>query len=67
MGGFAVCRELKRLVKAGTIPALQVIVVLERDADAWQAGESGADASITQPDDAAEIERLIRELTATVA
>jgi DNA-binding response OmpR family regulator len=62
MGGFAVSRELKMLAEAGVIAPTKVVVILEREADAWLAKWSRADAWLTKPVDGAEIDALVREL-----
>jgi CheY-like chemotaxis protein len=62
MGGFAVSRELKTLAAIGRIPEPKVVVLLDRDADAWLAGWAQCDAWRTKPVDAAEIDQLVREL-----
>lgn len=63
MGGFAVSRELKMLAEQGVIAREpKVIVMLERDADAWLAEWSRCDAYTTKPVDPAEIDELVRKI-----
>jgi DNA-binding NarL/FixJ family response regulator len=62
MGGFAVSRELKTMADTGEIREPKVIVLLERDADAWVANWSRCDAYLTQPADPVEVDELVRNL-----
>lgn len=64
MGGFAVSREVKTMAEAGEIREPVVVVLLERDADAWLASWSRCDAWLTEPVDSAEVDQLVRELVA---
>jgi DNA-binding response OmpR family regulator len=64
MGGFAVSRELKQLVDTGAIKAPKVVVMLEREADAWVANWSRCDAFLVKPVDVVELERLVTDLVA---
>lgn len=64
MGGFAVCRDLKTLAGQGAIPEPKIIVLIEREADAWIAGWSLCDAWRTKPVEPADVDRLVRELAA---
>jgi DNA-binding response OmpR family regulator len=67
MGGFAVSRELKMLADTGAIVAPKVIVMLEREADAWLANWSRSDAWVVKPVDIVELDRMIGELAAAPA
>jgi DNA-binding response OmpR family regulator len=67
MGGFAVAREIKTSTDSGEIPEPQVVVLLERDADAWLAKWSRADAWVTKPVDPVDVEALVRRLVGTKA
>jgi DNA-binding response OmpR family regulator len=62
MGGFAVARELKMLSDTGAITEPKVLILLEREADAWLAEWSRADAYLTPPVDPADVDRAVREL-----
>jgi DNA-binding response OmpR family regulator len=62
MGGLAVARELKMLADSGAIAATKVIVLLEREADAWIAKWSRCDAWLTKPVEAADVDEKVREL-----
>lgn len=59
MGGFAVCRDIK-LHTEGDGP--RMVILLERDADAWLAGWAKADAHMTKPIDVAALDALITGL-----
>ena len=60
MGGFGVSRELKMLARRrATIGEPKIIVLLEREADAWIANWSRCDAWLVKPVDPAEVDRLI--------
>jgi DNA-binding response OmpR family regulator len=67
MGGFAVSRELKMLADTGAIVAPKVIVMLEREADAWLANWSRSDAWLVKPVDIVELDRMVGELAAAPA
>jgi CheY-like chemotaxis protein len=62
MGGFAVSRELKTLAETGQVPEPKVVVLLEREADAWLAAWSRCDAWLTKPVDPNEVAYLVQEL-----
>jgi DNA-binding response OmpR family regulator len=64
MGGFAVARDIKMLVEQGVIKDSKVIVLLEREADAWLAKWSRCDAWLVKPVDPTDVDRLIAELCA---
>ena len=67
MGGFAVARELKMLADTGDITEPKVIVLLEREADAWLAKWARCDAFLTKPVDPSEVDDLVRQLAAQPA
>ena len=67
MGGLGVCRDLKMHGDNGAIVAPKVIVMLEREADAWLANWSRCDAYLVKPVDIVELERLVGELAAQPA
>lgn len=62
MGGFALSRELKTLAAAGALPEPKILILLERDHDAWLAAWSRCDAWRTKPIAPQDVEQLIREL-----
>jgi CheY-like chemotaxis protein len=62
MGGLALSRDLKTMAEAGTIPEPKILVLLERDADAWLANWSRCDLYRSKPIDPVEVERIVREL-----
>lgn len=67
MGGLAVARDLKMHADAGLLVAPKVIVMIEREADAWLANWSRCDAYLVKPVDVLELESLITELVGTAA
>jgi DNA-binding response OmpR family regulator len=67
MGGFAVSRELKMVADTGAIAEPKVIVMLEREADAWLANWARTDAYLVKPVDVAELDALIGELAGQAA
>jgi DNA-binding response OmpR family regulator len=67
MGGFAACREIKTSADLGEIPEPKVVVLLEREADAWVAKWSRCDAWLVKPVDSLDVADLVRSLTAPQA
>jgi DNA-binding response OmpR family regulator len=66
-GGMAVTRTVRNLVDTGGIDVMPpVIMLLDRAADAFLAGRSGADAWVRKPLDGFELRELADRLTATV-
>jgi DNA-binding response OmpR family regulator len=63
-GGLGVSRDLKTMAAAGELPEPKILVLIERDADAWLAGWSMCDAYLTKPVEASELDALVRELAA---
>ena len=61
MGGFAVSRELKTLADQGKIVEPWVVVLIEREADAWVAGWSRCDTWLVKPVDPLDVANLVRE------
>ena len=61
MVGFAVSRELKTLADQGKIVEPWVVVLIEREADAWVAGWSRCDAWLVKPVDPLDVANLVRE------
>jgi DNA-binding response OmpR family regulator len=62
MGAFAVCKDIKLHAKTGALREPKIIVLLEREADAWIAKQSLCDAWLTKPVDLEALDRLIVEL-----
>ena len=52
MGGIATCLHLRHEAGAGRLPAVPVLVLLDRQADVFLAKRSGADGWIVKPLDA---------------
>jgi DNA-binding response OmpR family regulator len=61
MGGFAVSRELKTMAEQERIREPWVVVLIEREADAWLAGWSRCDAWLVKPADPVDVADLVRE------
>lgn len=49
MGGMAVTRSLRDAILAGEIEDATLVLLLDREADAFLAGRSGADAWLVKP------------------
>ncbi|MBC8194564.1 MAG: response regulator transcription factor [Acidimicrobiia bacterium] len=49
MGGMAACLDLRLEQRADRIPTQRVLMLLDRDADTWLAGQAEADAWIVKP------------------
>ena len=62
MGGFAVSREIKMSAEAGEHPEPKVVVLLEREADAWLAGWSRCDAWLPASSDPLDVSDLVGRL-----
>jgi DNA-binding response OmpR family regulator len=67
MGGFAVSRDLKTHADAGMLVAPKVIVMIEREADAWLANWSRCDAWLVKPVDIVALDNLVGELAGSPA
>ena len=65
MGGMAVTRSVRDSFAAGEAPP--VILLLDRDADGFLAGRSGAAGSVRKPFGAADLRRIIDEHLHTVS
>ena len=61
MGGYAVAREVKTMADQGKIREPWVVVLIEREADAWVAGWSRCDAWMVKPVDPVDVANLVRE------
>lgn len=49
MGGMAITRQLREAIHAETIPSGVIVMLLDREADAFIAKRSGADAWVVKP------------------
>lgn len=49
MGGMAIVRMLRTAIASGSIEDLGIVLLLDRDADAFLAGRAGADAAVVKP------------------
>lgn len=67
MGGMAVVREIRAAVSAGDLPPTPTVLLLDRPADAFIAGRSGADGWLHKPFGAFELRDLLDELASVTA
>ncbi len=67
MGGMAVVREIRAAVAAGDLPPTPTVLLLDRAADAFTAGRSGADGWLRKPFGAFELRDLLDELAPVAA
>jgi DNA-binding response OmpR family regulator len=67
MGGVATSLDLRNEQSGGRMPALRILLLLDRDADEFLARRSGADAWVVKPVDALGIRRATAELLARAA
>lgn len=49
MGGMAIVRMLRGAIAGGDTADMGIVLLLDRDADRFLAGRSGADASVVKP------------------
>ena len=61
MGGMATCLDLRLEQRAERIPAQRIVMLLDRDADAFLAHRAEADAWLEKPVDALVLRRTTRE------
>ena len=61
MGGMATCLALRLEQRAERIPAQRIVMLLDRDADAFLAHRAEADAWLVKPVDALVLRRTTRE------
>jgi len=61
MGGMATCLDLRLEQRAERIPAQRIVMLLDRDADAFLAHRAEADAWLVKPVDALVLRRTTRE------
>ena len=60
MGGMATCLDLRLEQRADRIPAQRIMMLLDRDADAFLAHRAEADAWVVKPVDALVLRRTTR-------
>jgi DNA-binding NarL/FixJ family response regulator len=63
MGGIAVCHDLKLEESGGRIPAIPVLLLLDRRADVFLARRSGAEGYLVKPLDPMRIRLAVEALT----
>lgn len=59
MGGMAMARALKEAAQAPEFPAVQIVLLLDRSADAFLAKRAAVDAWVTKPFDTAELRSAV--------
>jgi DNA-binding response OmpR family regulator len=59
-GGMAVCMDLRLDESAGRVPAVKVLMLLDRKADVHLAKRSAADAHLMKPFDPLALQRAVR-------
>jgi DNA-binding response OmpR family regulator len=64
MGGMATCLDLRLEQAAGRLPAVPVLMLLDRRADVFLARRAQADGWVVKPLDPIRLRRAIRELLA---
>ena len=64
MGGVAASLDLRLESEAGRVPDTRILMLLDREADQWIAGQAKADAELVKPIDSL---RLRRAATALLA
>ena len=64
MGGMAACLDLRLEQRANRIPAQRIVMLLDRDADAFLAHRAEADAWVVKPVDPLVLRRTAREALA---
>ena len=67
MGGMAGVREIRAAVSAGDLPPTSTVLLLDRAADSFIAGRSGADGWLRKPFGAFELRDLLDELASAPA
>ena len=67
MGGMAVVRGIRAAISAGDLPPTPTVLLLDRAADTFIAGRSGADGWLRKPFGAFEMRDLLDELAPAVA
>jgi len=64
MGGMAACLDLRLEQRADRVPAQRIVMLLDRDADAFLAHRAEADAWVVKPVDPLVLRRTAREALA---
>ena len=64
MGGMATCLDLRLEQRADRIPVQRIVMLLDRDADAFLAHRAEADAWVVKPVDALMLRQTAREALA---
>ncbi|MBM3661775.1 MAG: response regulator [Actinomycetota bacterium] len=64
MGGMATCRNLRLEAGAGRIDDQRIVLLLDRDADAFLAESAEADAHLVKPLDSLGLQHVVAELLA---
>jgi len=67
MGGMAVIREIRAAIAAGHLPPTPTVLLLDRAADAFIAGRSGADGWLRKSFGAFDLRDLLDELVPSPA
>ena len=62
MGGVAASLDLRLEADAGRIPETRILMLLDRDADQWIAGQAKADAELVKPLDSLRLRRAANAL-----
>lgn len=66
-GGMAACMDLCQDMEAGRVPAMAIMLLLDRQADEFLARESGADGWLVKPLNPILLKRKAEELLAEKA
>ena len=64
MGGVAASLDLRLEADAGRVPQTRILMLLDRDADQWIAGQARADAELVKPIDSLRLRRAANSLLA---
>lgn len=64
MGGVAASLDLRLEADAGRVPETRILMLLDRDADQWIAGQAKADAELVKPIDSLRLRRAANSLLA---
>ena len=64
MGGVAASLDLRLEADAGRVPQTRILMLLDRDADQWIAGQAKADAELVKPIDSLRLRRAANSLLA---
>ncbi len=62
MGGVAASLDLRLEAEAGRVPETRILMLLDRDADQWIAGQAKADAELIKPVDSLRLRRAANSL-----